>query len=100
MICLPNRTSASSAGVTAAFCHGWASTSLSTSWIAFVIAIQTEQLVSSLTGVGWQRQVLQCALSRFTPQAMTLSQGVIECDRLQGVLQSRSHPHPLVTVSQ
>jgi hypothetical protein len=31
---------------------------------------------------------------------MALAQGMIECDRLQGVLQSRSHPHPLVSVPQ
>jgi hypothetical protein len=31
---------------------------------------------------------------------MALSQGVIECDRLQRVLQSRSHLHPLVPVPQ
>jgi hypothetical protein len=31
---------------------------------------------------------------------MGLAQGVIESDRLQGVLQSRSHLHPLVPVAQ
>jgi hypothetical protein len=31
---------------------------------------------------------------------MAFSQGMIKRDRLQRVLQSRSHPYPLVTVSQ
>jgi len=62
--------------------------------------VQTQELISSLTGVGWQRQGLQCALPRPTPQRMALAQGVIESDRLQGVLQSRSHPHPPVSVPQ
>jgi hypothetical protein len=29
-----------------------------------------------------------------------LPQGVIECDRLQRVLHSGSHPHPLISISQ
>ena len=67
---------------------------------ALQLCVQTQQLISSLTHVEWQWQGFQCLLPRRTPQGMVLAQGVIEGDRLQGVLQSRSHLHPLVSVAQ
>jgi hypothetical protein len=39
------------------------------------LSVQSKQLISSLTGVKWQSQGLQCALPRPTPQAMAVSQG-------------------------
>jgi hypothetical protein len=64
------------------------------------LRVQTEQLTSSLTGVGWQRYSFQCAPSPRTPECTALSHGVIERDGLQRVLQTGSHPHPLITVAQ
>src|SRR5215510_1216555 len=58
-----------------------------------------QQFVPPLTGVTRQSPGLECFLPRGTPQRPPLPQRVIESDRLQRVLHSRSHLHPLMSVT-
>jgi hypothetical protein len=64
------------------------------------VLIQRLELTAAMRGVGRQRQRRQQRLTLAIPQRVTAPHAVRHRDRVQRVLHTRPHPHPLMAVQE